>query len=171
MLREPRPAFRESSASSETGAGLRDRGLGLCGFARLAVAVHGESRVRSHDCGPGWGDERARRLSRSPSLGRERAHTGGGARACAGGNTRGARSDEGGLLRGRNKSSKQRLSLSGSWQQGHSNHVQHPVPYSSRLQGIHRGGKGTCDRARLKEIYPCSWLSPPGRKPSFRHGF
>ena len=28
--------------------------------------------------------------------------------------------------------------------------VQHPVPHSSRLQGIHRGGPVTCDRVRLR---------------------
>ena len=34
--------------------------------------------------------------------------------------------------------------------------VQYPVPYSSRLQGIHRPGSGNCDRARLRWYYPCS---------------
>ena len=29
--------------------------------------------------------------------------------------------------------------------------VQYPVPYSSRLQGIHRPGSGNCDRARLRQ--------------------
>ena len=28
--------------------------------------------------------------------------------------------------------------------------VQHPVPHSSRLQGIHRVGPVTCDRVRLR---------------------
>ena len=34
--------------------------------------------------------------------------------------------------------------------------VQYPVPYSSRLQVIHRPGSGNCDRARLRWYYPCS---------------
>ena len=45
--------------------------------------------------------------------------------------------------------------------------VQHPVPHSSRLQGIHRGGKGTCDRARLKSRLPSlAALRPPVGGPS-----
>ena len=45
--------------------------------------------------------------------------------------------------------------------------VQHPVPRSSRLQGIHRGGKGTCDRARLKSGLPSlAALRPPVGGPS-----
>ena len=34
--------------------------------------------------------------------------------------------------------------------------VQYPVPYSSRLQVIHRPGSGNCDRARLRWYYPCA---------------
>jgi hypothetical protein len=48
--------------------------------------------------------------------------------------------------------------------------VQYPVPYSSRLQGIHRAGSGNCDRSRLMR-YGCTWLPPRGGPLSFRHGF
>ena len=48
--------------------------------------------------------------------------------------------------------------------------VQYPVPYSSRLQGIHRAGSGNCGRSRLVR-YGCSWLPPRGGPLSFRHGF
>ena len=48
--------------------------------------------------------------------------------------------------------------------------VQYPVPYSSRLQVIHRMGSGNCDRSRLMQ-YGCAWLPPHGRPLSFRHGF
>ena len=48
--------------------------------------------------------------------------------------------------------------------------VQYPVPYSSRLQVIHRAGSGNCDRSRLMQ-YVCAWLPPHGRPLSFRHGF
>ena len=41
--------------------------------------------------------------------------------------------------------------------------VQYPVPYSSRLQVIHRPGSGNCDRSRLMQ-YGCAWL-PPGGNP------
>jgi hypothetical protein len=36
------------------------------------------------------------------------------------------------------------------------------VPYSSRLQVIHRAGSGNCDRSRLMQ-YVCAWLPPRGR--------
>ena len=39
--------------------------------------------------------------------------------------------------------------------------VQYPVPYSSRLQVIHRAGSGNCDRSRLMQ-YGCAWLPPRG---------
>ena len=48
--------------------------------------------------------------------------------------------------------------------------VQYPVPYSSRLQVIHRAGSGNCDRSRLMQ-YVCAWLPPRGRPLFFRHGF
>jgi hypothetical protein len=48
--------------------------------------------------------------------------------------------------------------------------VQYPVPYSSRLQVIHRAGSGNCDRSRLMQ-YGCAWLPPRGRPLFFRHGF
>ena len=48
--------------------------------------------------------------------------------------------------------------------------VQHPVSYSSRLQGIHRAGSGNCGRSRLVR-YGCAWLPPRGGPPSVRHGF
>ena len=48
--------------------------------------------------------------------------------------------------------------------------VQYPVPYSSRLQVIHRPGSGNCDRSRLMQ-YGCAWLPPGGKKRVFRHGF
>ena len=48
--------------------------------------------------------------------------------------------------------------------------VQYPVPYSSRLQVIHRAGSGNCDRSRLMQ-YACAWLPPHGKPLSFRHGF
>ena len=48
--------------------------------------------------------------------------------------------------------------------------VQYPVPYSSRLQGIHRAGSGNCDGSRLVR-YGCAWLPPRGGPLSFRHGF
>ena len=48
--------------------------------------------------------------------------------------------------------------------------VQHPVSYSSRLQGIHRAGSGNCGRSRLVR-YGGAWLPPRGGPPSVRHGF
>ena len=48
--------------------------------------------------------------------------------------------------------------------------VQYPVPYSSRLQVIHRAGSGNCDRSRLMQ-YVRAWLPRRGRPQSFRHGF
>ena len=48
--------------------------------------------------------------------------------------------------------------------------VQYPVPYSSRLQVIHRAGSGNCDRSRLMQ-YVCAWLPRRGKPQSFRHGF
>jgi hypothetical protein len=41
--------------------------------------------------------------------------------------------------------------------------VQYPVPYSSRLQVIHRAGSGNCDRSRLMQ-YVCAWLPPRGNR-------
>lgn len=41
--------------------------------------------------------------------------------------------------------------------------VQYPVPYSSRLQVIHRAGSGNCDRSRLMQ-YGCAWLPPRGNR-------
>ena len=41
--------------------------------------------------------------------------------------------------------------------------VQYPVPYSSRLQVIHRPGSGNCDRSRLMQ-YGCAWLPPRGNR-------
>jgi len=49
--------------------------------------------------------------------------------------------------------------------------VQYPVPYSSRLQGIRRPGRGNCGRARLRQCYRCSWRARAGGELSFRHGF
>jgi hypothetical protein len=49
--------------------------------------------------------------------------------------------------------------------------VQYPVPYSSRLQGIHRPGSVNCDRSRLRQCYRRSWRPRAGRRLSFRHGF
>ena len=39
--------------------------------------------------------------------------------------------------------------------------VQHPVSYSSRLQGIHLAGSGNCGRSRLVR-YGGAWLPPRG---------
>ena len=49
-------------------------------------------------------------------------------------------------------------------------HVQQPVSYSSRLQGIHRAGSGICDRSRLIR-YGCAWLPRRGGWLSFQYGF
>ena len=68
-----------------------------------------------------------------------------------------------GCRAGGDKSSEPRLNLSRSWQQGHSAAYNNPVPYSSRLQVIHRAGSGNCDRSRLMQ-YGCAWLSPRGNR-------
>ena len=49
--------------------------------------------------------------------------------------------------------------------------VQYPVPYSSRLQVIHRPGSVNCDRSRLRQCYRRSWRPRAGGALSFRHGF
>ena len=48
--------------------------------------------------------------------------------------------------------------------------VQYPVPYSSRLQVIHRPGSGNCDRSRLM-LYGSAWLPLLGKPQRIRHGF
>ena len=44
--------------------------------------------------------------------------------------------------------------------------VQYPVPYSSRLQVIHRPASGNCDRARLRQKLPLH-VASPGRWEAF----
>ena len=126
----PHPLYHEARQNplptrrGKKGRGRRER----CRFP--VVGLMTGARVRP--------SARAPPLSRSPPPGGGAAHSREAARAHA--PDAGPCSD-GGLLRGRNKSSKQRLSLSGSWQQGHSTTYSTPFLIQVVCKGSIEGGK------------------------------